>query len=84
MHIEWTNHLKDPIEKEQFKGSYHGSKTVLDRLAQMLEGKIASIESSTDGMKQYQSPNWAYETAHKNGLVSAYNAVKELVTVRDQ
>lgn len=84
MHTEWTSNLKDPIEKEQFEASYHGAERVLKRLATMIEGKLEAIDRSYDGMRQYQSPNWAVETAHKNGMASAYKAVKELVTIKDQ
>ena len=84
MHTQWTSHLKDPLEKEQFESSYHGSKTILDRLVQLLDDKLSAIEIHSEGMKKYQSPNWAHETAHKNGMASAYKAVKELVTIRDQ
>lgn len=84
MHIEWTNHLKDPIEKEQFAASYHGAETILNRLVELIDGKIDALERSSEGLKQYQNPNWAAETAHKNGMASAYKAVKELVTIKDQ
>lgn len=80
----WTQHLKDPIEKEQFEASYHASETVLKRQIELVDAKIAEIERSYDGLKQYQSPNWAAETAHKNGMISAYKAVKDLLTIRDQ
>ena len=84
MHIEWTNHLKDPIEKQQFEASYHGSETVLNRLVELIDDKLGAIDRSAEGLKQYQHPNWAVETAHKNGMVSAYKAVKELVTIKDE
>lgn len=84
MHTVWTSHLKDPIEKEQFEASYHSSERVLKRLNELLEDKLAEIERSSEGLKQYQTPNWGYETAHKNGMASAYKAVKELVTIKDQ
>lgn len=84
MHTVWTNNLKDPIEKEQFEASYHGSETVLNRLAELIDDMLDGLERSTEGLKQYQSPNWAQETAHKNGMASAYKAVKELVTIKDQ
>jgi len=84
LHIEWTKHLSDPVEKQQFEASYHGSKTVLDRQIQLIDEKIAAIDRSFEGMKQYQSPNWALETAHKNGLLSAYNSMKLLLTIKDQ
>ena len=84
MHTMWTSHLKDPIEKEQFDASYHSSETVLNRLVELLDSKIAEIDRSNLTLKQYQNPNWACETAHKNGMLSAYQAVKDLVTIKDQ
>lgn len=84
MHTVWTNNLKDPIEKERFEASYNSSETVLNRLVELLDDMIKSLERSSEGLKQYQSPNWAAETAHKNGMASAYKAVKELVTIKDQ
>lgn len=84
MYPQWTKHLEDPIEKEQFVNSFNGSETVLKRLDGLLDEMIAKIDRSNLTMSQYQNPNWGFETAHKNGMVAAYKAVKELVAIKDQ
>lgn len=84
MHTIWTKNLEDSLQRQQFATSYEGSKLVLDKLGELLDEKIAEIDRSNLTLKQYQSPNWAYETAHKNGMASAYQAVKDLVTIKDQ
>lgn len=84
MHTVWTKNLADNDEKQRFENSLQGSETVLNRLKELLDEKIAEIDRSNLTLRQYQSPNWAFETAHKNGMISAYNAVKDLVTIKDQ
>ena len=84
MHTVWTKNLATEDQTQNFINSIQGAKIPFDRLIELLNEKRSEIERSMDGVKQYQSPNWAYETAHKNGMASAYKAVIDLVTIRDQ
>lgn len=84
MHTVWTKNLEDTNEKLQFESSYHGSEVVLKRLIELLDEMSDKIDRSSLTLTQYQNPNWAFETAHKNGMEAAYQAVKNLVTIKDQ
>lgn len=84
MHTIWTKHLETDGEKKNLTDAILGAAIPFHRLNQLLNEKLAEIERSSENVKQYQNPNWAFETAHKNGMVSAYKAVIDLVTIKDQ
>lgn len=80
----WTANLQTDEEKENFKNSLRGAKPVLNRLAEILEMKETELDRSMKSLKQYQSPNWVAETAHKNGYASALSNMKELISLDQQ
>lgn len=84
MQTIWTKNLTDQDEKQRFENTLAGSETVLNRLTELLDEMIGKIDRNNLTVTQYQNPNWGYETAHKNGMVAAYNAVKTLITIKDQ
>jgi hypothetical protein len=84
MYDIWTSNLQTPEEKERFNNSLRGSKTVLDRLAEIIDQKEMDLDRSQKSLKQYQTPNWQYETAHKNGYASALTNIRELINLDQQ
>lgn len=77
----WTKHLKTEEEKSRFKNSVLGSKTVLDRLQDLIkevEDDVDDIELST---KQYAVPNWEYMQADRNGFRRALKTVSKIITL---
>jgi hypothetical protein len=80
----WTANLQTDEEKERFQNSLKGSKVVLDRLDQILTNKEMDLDRSTKSIKQYQTPNWGFETAHKNGYASALTQIRDLINLDHQ
>jgi hypothetical protein len=79
----WTAHLKTPEEKERFVNQLYSAKPVLDVLVRMIDEKVEALDKSLLSLKQYDDQNWPFRTAHKNGMASAYDAVKQLATIKD-
>jgi len=77
----WTKNLKTDEEKERFKNSILGSKTVLRRLQELLnevEDDLDKTELSTD---IYDKPNWDYRQADMNGFRRALKTVRKIITI---
>lgn len=75
----WTSHLKNPQEIERFKSSLEGSKTILERLTQIIEETEASIQSEEFNVKAYDNPAWAYKQAFYNGAKAQLKLIKKLI-----
>lgn len=74
----WTNHLKDPKEKEQFKKYIYGCRSLLERQNTMIdemENELDQLETETS---QYDSPSWAALQADRNGYRRALRKIKKL------
>lgn len=77
----WTKHLTEPEEKERFKSSLYGSKTVLNRLTALLDEMEADLTTSELSAKNYDSPNWAPKQAHVNGQKAQIRTIKFLINL---
>lgn len=77
MHLKWTEHLKDPKDRENFKQMVLGSNKVLDRLREICYNSV----NSDDKIKEtdYDSPSWSHKQAHKNGKIEAYREIIALL-----
>jgi len=75
----WTSHLKDTGEIARFKSSLEGSKTVLERLIQIIEETEASIETDEYNVRAYDNPSWAYKQAFYNGAKAQLKLIKKLI-----
>lgn len=84
MKTVWTKNLKTEEEVERFNNSLVGSADVLDRLGDLLTEKEVELNRSLLSLKSFQSPNWALETAYKNGYAAAILAIKELINLDQQ
>lgn len=84
MFTRWTQHLKTDEEKEAFKRKIHSAKEVLDHLKLMLEEDLVSLDRSEMDQRIYQTPNWDFLQAHKNGNRQAYHLMKTLVDLDQQ
>ena len=74
----WTKHLADPKDKEQFKNSILGSKTVLNRLSALLnEEENDLIQTEND----YDNLNWAYRQADINGYRRCLRKIQKLINL---
>lgn len=74
----WTNHLKDPDEKERFRKYVLGSKSILERQTQILDEMEEELDQLETGENQYQSPSWAALQADRNGYRRALRRIKKL------
>lgn len=64
---EWTAHLKDQKQIEDFERLIRASKPVLDRFLEMKAVRSKSIEQIELSQKAFDNPNWAYKQAFMNG-----------------
>lgn len=79
MYSEWTSHLQDPKEKEDFERAVHRARHVLNRLDTILEMKMYSMLSHEHGVKQFESPAWAEKQAFINGSKSTIQFIRTLI-----
>lgn len=80
----WTDHLKDPEEKERFKKHILSSKAVLERLQEMLD-KIEDDYDRTELDKRiYDLPNWDYRQADMNGGRRMKRTISRIINLDQQ
>jgi hypothetical protein len=84
MWVEWTNHLNDPQDKENFQSQVFGAKTVLNRIKEIIENKEKALDRSELSMDTYSLPNWEHRQAHKNGNRESLKFLKTLVDLDSQ
>ena len=77
----WTSHLTDPEEQQRFKQTVLGSKSVLNRLKEILEARIKAIDSIETNPIIYDSASWAAKQAHYNGSKAELRAVIKAITL---
>lgn len=76
----WTDHLKDPKEKQEFALTLKTS-LALKRLDEMLDNFLRRLES-TEYNDDYSSPSWPYLQADRLGQKKALLQIKKLLTER--
>lgn len=79
MKTVWTEHLQDPEKKQEFEKYVSHSKELLERLTNIVNKKLASLDNSETSLEAYDKPNWQYRQAHKNGYRSCAKQILELV-----
>jgi hypothetical protein len=77
----WTKHLSTEDEKERFKNQILGSKTVLDRLKDILSEMSIDQDRIERNPEIYNIPNWDYRQAHLNGFKDCLNKLNKILTV---
>lgn len=84
MYTKWTQHLKDPEDKERFVNSILGSKIVLRRLQDLLKEEEQSLDRSETDIRVFDQPNWAERQAFKNGYRSCLGVLNKLIDLDHQ
>lgn len=84
LYQQWTNHIKDDSDKEEFTKAIYGSKRILNRLRDLLQEEENSLEASELSAASFDKPNWAYKQAYKNGYRSCLNVLKKLIDLDKQ
>lgn len=79
----WTKHLETEDEKKRFVSALESAQPVLEVLCKLIDEKIEGLDRSFLSLQQYQETNWPLVAAHKNGMASAYSAVKQLATIKE-
>ncbi len=80
----WTNHLDTDEDKDRFRKIVSGSKTVLDRLKDIIEERESVINSIETGVEIYTKPGWDALLAHYNGEKASLSFVKKLINLDQQ
>lgn len=75
MDITWFKHLKKE-EQANFKLSVQSSKKVLDRMSEICYNSIKEVGEVSKS--DYTNAAWAYEQAHRNGMMEAYRNIARL------
>lgn len=73
--VEWTKHLKDDESKESFIATLRNSTTALGRLLDIVEEDEKNLVKSSTA--DYDSPSWAFLSAHKNGELAYLRKLKQ-------
>lgn len=74
---DWTKHLQG-TDKERFKNSVYGSKSVLERLDELLTEYEKDLAR---GEIDYDKPNWEYRQADANGYRRCIQKIKTLINL---
>jgi hypothetical protein len=80
----WTKHLKTEEEKERFKNSVLGSKTVLRRLQELLDEVEDDLDKTELNTKIYDIPNWDYRQADMNGFRRCLRTIRSIINLDQQ
>lgn len=68
MHIAWTAHLaNNPVEKKRFEEQLASAKPVLERLQELIDGKLNGISNTEHSVTSYEKASWLPKQAHLNG-----------------
>lgn len=84
MYYAWTKHIKDLNEKSKFESQIYSSREVLNRLREILKDEELALDRSETDIKVFDSPNWAYKQAYKNGYRSCLEVMDRLVDLDQQ
>jgi hypothetical protein len=84
MFLDWTKNLTDADEKVKFEANIMSSKTILDRLTQLIDEKEASLTRTELTPSAFEDANWGYKQAFQNGYRAALNQIKILINLDDQ
>jgi hypothetical protein len=80
----WTKHLKSEEDKERFRNSVRGSKSVLDRQLDILKEMQEEVEALELTPKIYDIPNWEHRQADMNGYKRCLKQVSKLINLDQQ
>lgn len=81
MNLAWTKHISNPEEKQRFEESIKNGKTALERLDQLIQEQLDSMERLETKPDYYDNPSWAAKQAHQNGARTALLGIKKLLTL---
>jgi hypothetical protein len=80
MKIQWIANLKEE-DKKDFTNLLHNSTTVIDRLKEIVDQEIKSIDRTENSSSSYETPGWSHKQAFLNGKRAALEDIKQLLTI---
>ncbi len=84
MFSRWTQHLKDPKEKEDFEREIWSAKRVLERQKAIIDEDETALDRSEMNQHIYDLPNWENRQAHKNGNRQYMHTMRILIDLDQQ
>jgi hypothetical protein len=84
MYSIWTQHLDEEATKDRFRMSVSASKSILDRLKDIISERENVINSIETGVEIYSKPGWDALLAHYNGEKAALKFIKKLIDLDQQ
>ena len=78
--LRWTQHLKTEEQKERFLQALRNDTLVLGRLKDILEEDLESFNRKEVRSDSYDSPSWAFQQAHYNGVRQQLLALQDLLS----
>lgn len=76
--VEWTKNLPE-AERKNFEALVRNNRILLGRLLEILDDKLASIETKEDAKETYENPAYASWQAHMNGRRASLKEVRRLL-----
>lgn len=83
MYTIWTKHLAED-QKERFKSQIIGARDVLERLEEILREEEAQLDRSEIDPNSFDTPNWDYKQAYKNGYRAGLAVMTKLIDLDQQ
>ena len=65
--IQWTKHIRDEKEKEEFLLILQNSSTVINRLRDILVEELTGINNSECSISDFEDASWSHKQAYRNG-----------------
>ena len=78
--LRWTQHLKTEEQKERFLQALRNDTLVLGRLKEVIEEDLAALSRREVRTDSYESPSWAFQQAHYNGVKQQLLALRDLLS----
>ena len=78
MWTKWTQHLNSDKDKTDFQRQIHSTKSVLDRIIQILEEKEKTLQTKD---RDFSIPGWPYQQAYILGQRDVIQELKQLLTL---
>ncbi len=83
MLTDWTKNLSDDKDKEEFERALLSARPAFERLYQLIDERVTSIDTQERGLKQFDCPSWSHKQAFFNGFRSLAEIVKKLIDLED-
>lgn len=79
--LVWVQKISDPDKRKEFESLVRNSTTVLGRLLEIVDDRIAHLDNTVTTQNDFDTPNWDYRQAFRNGQRSAFKYIKDLLNL---